>query len=111
MSSLSSHILDISRGKPAAGVVVRLLRLEGEAYQELGRGTTNDNGRIAAFSDQPLPAGRYQLIAELGDWFAARDLQSLYPCACIDFVLGEDDEHYHLPFTIAPGGWSTYRGS
>ncbi len=111
MSSLSSHILDISRGKPAAGVVVRLLRLEGAGRQELARAVTSDNGRIAAFSEQPLAAGRYQLVAELGDWFAAKGQQSLYPCACIDFVLGEGDEHYHLPFTIAPGGWSTYRGS
>lgn len=111
MSSLSSHILDISRGQPAVGVVVRLLRLEGETWQPLGQAATDPNGRIAAFTDQPLSAGRYQLIAELGDWFAAEGQQSLYPCARIDFVVGDDDQHYHLPFTIAPGGWSTYRGS
>ncbi|MEO3295357.1 hydroxyisourate hydrolase, partial [Enterobacter cloacae] len=37
---------------------------------------------------------------------------TLYPCAQIDFLIGETaDEHFHLPFVIAPGGWSTYRGS
>ncbi len=76
----------------------------------LATGVTNAQGRIAAFVPS-LPAGRYRLVAEIGAWFAnGRD--TLYPCAQIDFVTGEAaGEHFHLPFVIAPGGWSTYRGS
>lgn len=107
MSTLSTHILDISTGKPAAGVTVHLQQ-EGST---LATGVTNAQGRITAFVPS-LPAGRYRLVAEIGAWFSETDRDTLYPCAQIDFVTGEAvDEHYHLPFVIAPGGWSTYRGS
>ena len=107
MSTLSTHILDISTGKPAQGVTVHLER-EGEI---MASGVTNVQGRIAAFVPS-LPAGRYRLVAEIGAWFRETGRDTLYPCAQIDFVTGEaEDEHFHLPFVIAPGGWSTYRGS
>ncbi|HII4351567.1 TPA: hydroxyisourate hydrolase [Enterobacter cloacae] len=107
MSTLSTHILDISTGKPAAGVTVHLER-EGEI---MATGVTNVNGRITEFVPF-LPAGRYRLVAEIGAWFSEIGRDTLYPCAQIDFVTGEAaGEHFHLPFVIAPGGWSTYRGS
>ncbi|KLP55271.1 5-hydroxyisourate hydrolase [Enterobacter genomosp. O] len=107
MSTLSTHILDISTGKPAQGVTV-YLQQEGKT---LATGVTNAQGRIPAFVPS-LPAGRYRLVAEIGAWFRDTGRDTLYPCAQIDFVTGETaDEHFHLPFVIAPGGWSTYRGS
>ena len=107
MSTLSTHILDISTGKPAQGVTVHLER-EGEI---MATGVTNAQGRIAAFVPS-LPAGRYRLVAEIGAWFSETGRGTIWPCAQIDFVTGEAaDEHFHLPFVIAPGGWSTYRGS
>ena len=66
MSTLSTHILDISTGTPAEGVAVSLSR-EGETLANL---VTNAQGRIATFSAAPLPAGRYRLTAETGAWFA-----------------------------------------
>ena len=62
MSTLSTHILDISTGTPAEGVTVSLSR-EGETLANL---VTNAQGRIATFSAAPLPAGRYCLTAETG---------------------------------------------
>ncbi|MEH0885820.1 hydroxyisourate hydrolase [Enterobacter sp. UNJFSC 003] len=107
MSTLSTHILDISTGKPAQGVTVRLEQ-EGEIK---ATGVTNASGRITAFVPF-LPEGRYRLVADIGAWFAQTGRDTLYPCAQIDFVMaGKTDEHFHLPFVIAPGGWSTYRGS
>ncbi|GJL37606.1 5-hydroxyisourate hydrolase precursor [Phytobacter ursingii] len=107
MSSLSTHILDISTGKPAPGVTVFLARDE----RVLAQGITDGNGRIGAFS-VPLTPGRYRLVAQTGEWFAQHDVATLFPCAQIDFVITEGvEEHFHLPFLIAPGGWSTYRGS
>ena len=107
MSTLSTHILDISTGTPAQGVTVHLER-EGAL---VATGVTNGNGRIMEFVPL-LTAGRYRLVAQTGEWFAKQDVVMLFPCAQIDFVTGEAaDEHFHLPFVIAPGGWSTYRGS
>ena len=107
MSTLSTHILDISTGKPAQGGTVRL---EPDA-EIIATGVTNAQGRITEFVPL-LPAGRYRLVAETGAWFSETGRDTLYPCAQIDFLIGETaDEHFHLPFVIAPGGWSTYRGS
>ena len=107
MSTLSTHILDISTGKPAEGVTVHLQH-DGKT---LATGVTNAQGRIAAFVPS-LPAGRYRLVAEIGAWFGDTGRKTIYLCAHIEFVTGETaDEHFHLPFVIAPGGWSTYRGS
>lgn len=108
MNSLSTHILDISTGKPAAGVEVKLLR-EGQSQAVA---VTDNNGRISDFVNGELSAGSYQLVAELGVWFARDGRQTLFVRAQIDFIISETtDEHFHLPFLIAPGGWSTYRGS
>ena len=61
MSSLSTHILDISTGKPAPGVTVFLARDE----HVLAQGITDANGRIGAFP-VPLTPGRYRLVAQTG---------------------------------------------
>ncbi|STV32450.1 transthyretin [Klebsiella pneumoniae] len=74
MSTLSTHILDISTGTPAEGVTVSLSR-EGETLANL---VTNAQGRIATFSAEPLPAGRYCLTAETGAWFARAGRESVF---------------------------------
>ncbi|AJF72533.1 MULTISPECIES: hydroxyisourate hydrolase [Raoultella] len=108
MNTLSTHILDISSGRPAQGVAVNLL-LGG---QTIASGLTDEQGRIALLAPGMLSAGRYRLVAEIGDWFSRDGRETLYLSAQIDFAIAEDaDEHFHLPFLIAPGGWSTYRGS
>ena len=108
MSTLSTHILDTSTGRPAQGVKITL---ECEGAQ-VACGVTDDNGRIGELGAGPLAPGHYRLSAEIGAWFAAGGRETLYLSAQIDFVIREEaGEHYHLPFLIAPGGWSTYRGS
>lgn len=97
MSTLSTHILDISTGTPAEGVTVSLSR-EGETLANL---VTNAQGRIATFSAAPLPAGRYCLTAETGAWFARAGRESVFTRAQIDFVIGEAaEDHFHLPFRV-----------
>lgn len=108
MSTLSTHILDISTGRPAAGVTVRLVCDEKIIASQI----TDDNGRIGEFTPAALAPGRYRLVAETGEWFAANGRETIFSCAQIDFAIaGTAEAHFHLPFLIAPGGWSTYRGS
>lgn len=107
MSTLSTHILDISTGTPAEGVTVSLSR-EGETLANL---VTNAQGRIATFSAAPLPAGAVLNSGNRGV-VCPRRARGVFTRAQIDFVIGEAaEDHFHLPFLIAPGGWSTYRGS
>lgn len=111
MSQLSTHILDTSLGKPAVNVAIRLEQLVAESWKAIAQGVTDVDGRLKDFTEEPLVAGRYRLTAEIGEYFAATQRETLYPCAQIDFVIAQSDGHYHLPFLISPWSWSTYRGS
>lgn len=111
MSDISTHILDTALGKPAGGVVLRLEQQTPEGWLLLSEQSTNADGRVASMYGAPLPQGRYRLTADIGAWFAATGRETLYPQAQIDFALPSGGGHYHLPFLIAPWGWSTYRGS
>ena len=109
MSSLSTHVLDTSHGRPAAGVMLRLLA-EGKVLFE---GRTDADGRRR---DLPaLPPGRYELEFAVADYFRAQGVAQSDPpfldLVCIRFGLAEADAHYHLPLLISPYGYSTYRGS
>ncbi|WP_297197240.1 hydroxyisourate hydrolase [uncultured Pluralibacter sp.] len=111
MSHISTHILDTSLGKPGAGIIVRLEQESADGWRLLGEHATSADGRVPSLYDAPLPAGRYRLSALIGEWFARGGRETLYPVAQIDVTLPRSGEHYHLPFLIAPWGWSTYRGS
>jgi 5-hydroxyisourate hydrolase len=111
MSHISTHILDTALGKPADGVVIRLEQLTASGWQVVREATTNPDGRISSMAEESLAPGRYRLTADIGQWFAQTGRETLYPSAQIDVTLPRSGGHYHLPFLIAPWGWSTYRGS
>lgn len=113
MSPLTTHVLDIRLGRPAAGVTVRLERRDAlGSWHSVAAGTTNDDGRIVDLL-QPgeLHAGRYRLTFETGDYFAAQKVESFYPEVAVDFQIAAAEQHYHVPLLLAPYGYSTYRGS
>ena len=111
MSDISTHVLDTALGRPATGVTLRLEQQIADGWLLLSEHKTNADGRVPSLYGAPLPPGRYRLTAEIGAWFAETGRATLYPVAQIDFALPGSEDHYHLPFLIAPGGWSTYRGS
>ncbi|MGY2701809.1 MULTISPECIES: hydroxyisourate hydrolase [unclassified Nocardioides] len=102
MASLSTHVLDTSRGRPAAGVAVRLE--SGGAF--LGAGVTDGDGRVASLAAD-LPPGDYTLVFDTGSYLGA---DAFYPEVAVAFRVG-GDEHYHVPLLLNPFGYSTYRGS
>ena len=101
MSVLSTHVLDLAAGRPAAGIPVRV---ETRAGELLGEGVTDDDGRVAAM---PLPstAGAVVLRFDLGD----RD--GFFPEVVVVVTVDGTDERYHVPLLLSPYGYSTYRGS
>jgi 5-hydroxyisourate hydrolase len=112
MGRLTTHILDTSIGKPAAGVRV-VLRRDGAVIAETA---TNADGRV----DTPLlegaafRTGRYELSFHIGDYFRARGVALADPpfldVIPLRFSMSED-AHYHVPLLVSPFGYSTYRGS
>lgn len=107
MSLITTHILDNAAGAPAAGVVVILTDRQG---QQLGSGTTDEDGRIGSLGPEALEAGTYRLEFQTGPYFAARGVETFFPEVHIAFAVGQDP-HYHVPLLLSPYAYSTYRGS
>lgn len=113
MSTLSTHVLDTSTGRPAEGLSLTLEARSGEAFRELARGVTNADGRVKDLSgaNTKLPPGVYRLTFDTGAWFQARGQRGFYPSVQVLFEVTATDEHYHVPLLLSPFGFSTYRGS
>ena len=108
MSSLSTHVLDTSIGRPAAGVGVALESGDGTP---LGVGTTDADGRVSALGPDPLVPGDYRLRFATGDYYGASGTAGFYPEVVITFTVTDAAQHYHVPLLLNPFGYSTYRGS
>lgn len=110
---LSSHILDVSKGMPAAGVSIKL-----EKYNEatkvwsfVDEKVTDKNGRIGDFlpADKPY-LGIFKLTYLVSDYFKKSNTESFYPFIEVVFQI-KDSNHYHVPITLSAFGYSTYRGN
>jgi 5-hydroxyisourate hydrolase len=112
VSAVSTHVLDTVRGEPASGILVRLERA-GTGELELGRGTTDADGRIADFGVPSLSAGNYRLIFETGAYLDAVPGagSAFFPEVVITFAADGLRPRYHVPLLLSPYSYSTYRGS
>jgi 5-hydroxyisourate hydrolase len=111
MSTLSTHVLDAGSGQPAAGVRVALDRRDGDGWQPLGEGVTDDDGRVRDLAPGDLGAGVHRLVFATGEYFAATGQTGFYPEVSVVFEVAGADRHYHVPLLLSPFAFSTYRGS
>ena len=106
MATLSTHVLDISRGRPATGVVVTVTSVAGD---RVAAGATDDDGRIQPLGGS-LGPGTYRLRFDTAGYFQRIGTTGFYPEVVVAFTITAD-EHYHVPLLLTPHGYSTYRGS
>ena len=112
MKSISTHVLDITVGRPAREVPVTLDRKDGEAYARINAGKTDADGRVKDLVPEgKLTAGTYRINFDTGAYFRAQGVKGFYPEASIVFVIEDAEAHYHVPLLLSPYGYSTYRGS
>ena len=104
---LTTHVLDLASGRPAAGVALELRR-DGAS---LARAVTDADGRTAAplLAGDDLVAGEYELVFSVGDYFGG-DPRFLDRVP-VRFTVADPDASYHVPLLAAPWGYTTYRGS
>ena len=112
MSQITTHILDTSKGKPAADVAVVLYEQQDDTWSPIAADKTNKDGRIADLLEGNviLVPGNYKLRFATQEYFDKHDISSLYPFIEIVFNIS-NNEHYHVPLLLNPFGYSTYRGS
>jgi 2-oxo-4-hydroxy-4-carboxy-5-ureidoimidazoline decarboxylase len=115
---LSTHVLDTTSGKPAAGIVVELIELSDlGASRAVARTTTNSDGRTdrPLIGGRPVPIGKYELNFAVGDYFAARGVEMPDPPFLdripLRFAVSDPEGHLHVPLLVTPWSYSTYRGS
>ncbi len=108
--SLSSHVLDAVRGRPAAGVAVRWERLVDGEWEAVAEATTDDDGRISDWGE-PTGQGRHRLVFGSGAYFAGQGVDTFYPEVVVVFEVTDAAAHHHVPLLLSPFAYSTYRGS
>ena len=115
---LTTHVLDIAHGRPAAGLLIELWTMDGGDGDRALLKTvwTNADGRTDAplLEGNALRPGVYEFVFAVGDYFAGR--QELPSPAFLDrvpvrFGIADAGAHYHVPLLVSPWAYSTYRGS
>jgi 5-hydroxyisourate hydrolase len=127
---ITTHVLDLAGGKPVIGIAIELWYLgeaaglaagnsEGlHAPKLIGAYKTNEDGRVdhPLLESDDMEPGIYELLFAAGEFFRrtahlSAIAGSIFEWIPIRFQVRDANEHYHVPLLVAPGGYSTYRGS
>lgn len=112
-SPITTHVLDTSLGRPAAGMAVTLWRRDEDDWHNLAARHTDSDGRIGdLLAPGSLTTGTYRIRFATADYYESVGIRDyFYPYAEIVFQIDDPDQHYHVPLLLNPFGYSTYRGS
>ena len=105
MTSISTHVLNTSTGRPAEGILVELAqRQPAGGWTVLGRSRTDADGRC---KDLPVPDTAVGTVLRLT--FTTEG--PFFPEVSIVIDVDPAQAHYHVPLLLNPFGYSVYRGS
>ena len=112
---LSTHLLDLTNGRPAAGIRITLDEIGASARGRLVETISNADGRTdqPLIGGEPLRIGTYELAFHVGDYFACAALADppYLDIVPIRISIAESEGHYHVPLLVTPWSYTTYRGS
>lgn len=119
MSAITTHVLDIGAGRPAAGLRVRLEHVAPAGTAEIAKATTDSGGRVTSLGPDVIEPGTYRLVFDTGGYLGQHvgrsgsntDREVFFPEVAVTFAVADGGEHYHVPLLLSPFGYSTYRGS
>ena len=109
---VSTHVLDTTRGRPAAGLAVTLRRRGGDGdWSVVARAVTDADGRVKDLSGAPLSSGDYRLEFATGEYFKGSGTHVFYPEVFVTVAADDGEAHLHVPLLLSPFGYSTYKGT
>ena len=113
MKRISTHILDLMRGRPANDVPLRLERQEASGnWRILNSERTDQDGRCGQLlPDDEMSPGLYRLSFDTASYFGTQKISALYPVVEVTFQVREGESHFHIPLLLSANGYTTYRGS
>jgi 5-hydroxyisourate hydrolase len=115
LGKLSTHVLDLTTGRPATGLRIELHRhAVGTAPQLVKTVVTNADGRTDAplLNADEIAVGSYEIIFDVAAYFSSRGVASPFlDRVPIRFAIADVSAGYHVPLLVTPWAYSTYRGS
>ena len=110
MSGITTHVLDVTTGRPLAGVKIELFDLRSDPPVLLASRRTNDDGRTDGPMLAPADAhvGPFELRFHAGAVLGPSSFADVVP---VRFSIFDPKQHYHVPLLCSPWSFSTYRGS
>ncbi len=116
MAGISIHVIDVSRGVPAAGMTVEVFSVDAGGLKRISSGAISAQGHYddAALLTRVLTAGRYAARFEIGRYYRGVGVAVPDPAflesVLFEFGLADPAQHYHLPLKMTPWGYSLFRG-
>jgi 5-hydroxyisourate hydrolase len=113
MKRISTHVLDMTRGIPAAGMSIKLEKQDtSDSWRLLTSTRTDQEGRCGELlPDVDLVPGIYRVRFDTASYFAALHVEPLYPLVEVTFQVRAGELHFHIPLLLSANGYTTYRGS
>jgi 5-hydroxyisourate hydrolase len=113
---LSTHVLDLTSGRPASGMAIGLSRLT-PTPAKLKMVATNADGRTDGplLSADEMVVGTYELEFFVAAYFATQAPPAGDPpfldIVPVRFGISDPSASYHVPLLVTPWAYNTYRGS
>lgn len=117
MAGITTHVLDMTTGRPAVGMRIEFSEWRDGAWQAVTRIATNPDGRTDAplLAPAEMRAGSFRIVFHVAEYFRARGVALPDPPFLdrvpLRFGVADVAAAYHVPLLCTPWSYSTYRGS
>ena len=117
MTGLTTHVLDLTSGKPADAVEISFYMTQSERKELISNFVTNSDGRLdkPIFDQSDIRAGWYEMVFHVGKYLMVKHKMKVadlfFDNISVSFQINDLKQHYHVPLLLSKFGYSTYRGS
>ena len=117
MTGLTTHVLDLTLGKPADEIEISFYITQSDTKELIANFITNSDGRLdkPIFDQFNIRKGWYEMVFHAGKYLVLKhkmkEADLFFDNISIAFQINDLKQHYHVPLLLSKFGYSTYRGS